>query len=66
MDTKKRSLSKTLTWYASHLTLATSVAYLVTGSWKIAATLASLELVWEAGLFYAHERAWARFGKKVK
>lgn len=66
METKKRSLIKTLTWYISHLTIATTVAYLITGSWKIAATLASLELVWEAGLFYTHERAWAKLGKKVK
>lgn len=66
METKKRSLSKTITWYLCHITLATSVAYLITGSWKIAATLASLELVWEAGLFYAHERAWAKLGKRVK
>ena len=66
METKKRSLLKTTTWYTCHLTLATTVAYLITGSWKIAATLASLELVWEAGLFYSHERMWANFGKKVK
>ena len=66
METKKRSLAKTLTWYLSHLTVATTVAFFVTGSVKLAATIASLEIVWEAGLFFAHERAWAKFGKKVK
>jgi uncharacterized membrane protein len=66
METNKRSLFKTVTWYTCHLTLATTVAYIITGSLKIAATLASLELVWEAALFYSHERAWAKWGKRVK
>lgn len=66
MESNKRSLFKTMTWYVSHLLVATSVAFLITGSVKIAATIASLEIIWEAALFYAHERAWAKFGKKVK
>jgi uncharacterized membrane protein len=66
MDTNKKSLSKTFTWYLAHLTVATSVAFFITGSVKMAATIASVEIIWEAGLFYAHERAWARLGKKVK
>jgi uncharacterized membrane protein len=66
METKKKSLAKTLTWYAAHLTVATSVALAVTHSLRIAAILASAEIAWEAILFYSHERAWAKWGKSLK
>jgi uncharacterized membrane protein len=66
MDTTKKSFFKTMTWYASHLVMATSVAFIITGSAKMAATIASLEIVWESALFFTHERAWAKFGHKVQ
>jgi len=66
MDTKKKSLAKTMTWYVAHLFVATSVALLVTHSIKVAAILASAEIVWEALLFYSHERAWAKWGKRLR
>jgi uncharacterized membrane protein len=42
------------------------VALLVTGSVKLAAILASAELVWESFAYFAHERLWAKIGQKVK
>ena len=66
MDSKKRSLYKSVTWHLLHVTMVSTVALVVTGSVKIAAILASLEMLWETVAFYAHERAWAKFGKKVK
>jgi uncharacterized membrane protein len=66
MESNKRSLFKTATWYIAHIIMATSVAFLITHNLKIAATIASAEIIWEAGLFFAHERAWAKFGHKVK
>lgn len=66
MDTAKKSLFKTITWYASHIIMATSVAFIITKDFKVAATIASAEIVWESFLFFAHERAWAKFGKRVK
>jgi uncharacterized membrane protein len=65
-DTNKKSLAKTMTWYVAHLTVATSVAFVVTHSVRIAAILASAEIAWEAILFYSHERAWATWGKRLK
>ena len=65
-DTSKKSLFKTMTWYVSHIIVATSVAFIVTHSLRIAATLASAEIAWEAFLFYGHERAWAKWGKHLK
>jgi len=66
MESSKRSLFKTLTWYASHIVMATSVAFVITKSFRIAATIASAEIIWEAALFFGHERAWAKWGKKIK
>ena len=42
------------------------IAFIITGSVSVAALLASAELVWESFAFYLHERAWAKFGSKVK
>jgi len=66
MESSKRSLYKTFTWYGSHIIMATLVAFIITHNFRIAATIASAEIIWEAGLFYAHERSWARWGKRVK
>jgi uncharacterized membrane protein len=66
MESNKKSLLKTITWYIAHLTVAGSVALAVTHSLKTSAILASAEIVWESFLFYGHERAWAKFGNKIK
>ncbi len=66
MNTNKKILLKTFTWYIAHLTVATSIAFFITNSVKIAATIASAEIIWEAILFYAHEKAWNKLGKKIK
>jgi uncharacterized membrane protein len=66
METKKKSLFKTVTWYSAHLIVAGSVALIVTHSIRMSAILASAEIVWESFLFYGHERVWAKFGHKVK
>ena len=41
MESNKRSLFKTATWYVSHLTVAGTVAFVVTKDIRIAAILAS-------------------------
>lgn len=66
MDTNKKSIYKTVSWHLLHIVMVASVAYIVTGSVKIAALLASLEMLWESFAYYLHERAWAKFGKKIK
>jgi len=42
------------------------VAFIVIGSIKLAAILASAELIWESFAYFAHERIWAKFGSKIK
>jgi len=66
MESNKRSLLKTASWYVAHITVAMTVALLITHDLRISAILASAEIIWEAGLFYAHERAWAKLGTRVQ
>lgn len=66
MESHKRSFYKTISWHLLHITIVSIIAFVVTGSVKLAAILASAELLWESGAFYLHERAWAKFGKKVR
>lgn len=65
-DTRKKSLAKTISWQIVHMTFVAGSIYILTGEWEIAGIAALLELVWESVAFYFHERAWARWGKKVK
>lgn len=65
-DSKKKSLKKTISWQIVHMTLVAGTIYVLTGEWEIAGIAALAELVWESAAFYAHERAWAKWGSKVK
>jgi uncharacterized membrane protein len=64
MDTKKRSLLKTISWHIVHLLVAGTVALIITHRFDFAAMIASAELLWESVLFYTHERAWSKVPKK--
>lgn len=66
MDSVKKSVKKALSWHLLHMLSVATIGFIVTGSLKLAAILASSEFVWESFMFFAHERAWAKFGKKVK
>lgn len=63
MDSKKRSLYKSISWHVLHMLSVATVALVVTGSVKIAAILASAELAWETVMYYLHERAWSKVEK---
>jgi len=66
MESTKRSLYKTISWHLLHMFMVALVAFIVTGSVKVAAILASAELVWESFAYFLHERAWNKFGEKIK
>lgn len=66
MESNRRSLYKTITWQIVHMTLVAGTIFLLTGEWEIAGIAAFAEFVWESGAYYLHERAWAKYGKKVK
>jgi len=52
-------LLKTLTYLTIHLAVGFTVAYLLTGSVKIAGGIALIEPCINAVAFFFHERAWA-------
>ena len=60
METKRKSLIKTVTWRVI-ATLATfSISWWITGSLVLGAGIATLEFWVKLVLYYGHERLWAR------
>jgi uncharacterized membrane protein len=41
-----------------------TITYLLTGSWELGVTIAILQTLGEALLYYFHERIWARIRPK--
>lgn len=55
-----RSALKTLTYSLMHFTVAISVAYALTGSWKAALAIGMIEPLVQTAAYTLHERAWER------
>lgn len=53
-------LAKMLTWRVTATVTTVLVTYLVTGDLLVGATVGGIEATAKMGLYYAHERAWAR------
>lgn len=72
MESKKRSLLKALTWPAVHILFVGTMVYffekLITGEahWEYAGAFALIYTSCEMLGFFLHERAWVKFGKRVK
>jgi len=60
VDTHRRTLKKTASYYLLHITVAAGVAYSVTGDLLMALTLSLLEPTVQAVAFFFHEKAWER------
>mgnify|MGYP003146992151 CR=1 FL=1 len=58
---KKRHLAKTITWRIIASTDTLLIGWLLTGSWKIGTSIASIEVVTKILLYYFHERAWYKY-----
>lgn len=65
-ESHKRSVLKSISWQVLHMLVVATIAYILTGKIEIAAIISVAELIWESAAFYLHERAWNKFGKKVK
>ena len=66
MDEKKsriRHIAKTITWRLVASITTFSLVYLFTGDINKATWLMTLEVVLKLLLYYAHERAWFKYGK---
>jgi uncharacterized membrane protein len=59
-DSKKRSLSKAVTWYFSDMVMTVIIALIVTRDIKVSLGIGVLQQTWEVGLYYFHERVWSR------
>ena len=64
MRHNKLTLSKTISYYFIHITVAACVAYAVTGNLLASLTLSLLEPTVQAFAFFFHEKAWERRLKK--
>ncbi|QNM95017.1 DUF2061 domain-containing protein [Chitinimonas koreensis] len=53
---------KTLTFAATHFSVAFGVAYLLTGNIGVSSLLALVEPAVNTVAYYFHEKAWLRFG----
>ena len=72
MESKKRSLYKSITWPAVHILFVGTLVYFfekaITGEahWEYAGRFAIIYTACEMFGFFLHERAWNRFGNKVR
>ena len=60
-DGRSKSALKTITWRVLASTDTLIIAWVLTGSFTLAGSIMSVEIVTKMFLYYAHERAWARF-----
>lgn len=72
MESKKKSLIKTLSWETFHLIGVAGIISLVT--WRLTGEIdyeyaslgALVYILWESIGYFFHERVWAKFGKNIK
>lgn len=71
-ESNKRSLLKSFTWPAVHIGFVGTLVYffekIITGEahWEYAGAFAVIYTFCEMIGFYLHERAWNKFGRKIK
>jgi len=59
---KDHSLVKTISWRIIATTDTLLIAWLLTGSFVIGSSIASLEVLTKMVLYYLHEKAWIKYG----
>ena len=63
---RTRMLAKTGSYYLLHISVASVVAYTVTGDWIQALTLSLLEPTVQMVFFYLHEKLWERRAQRLQ
>lgn len=53
-----RRIAKSGTYCVLHITVATAVAYALSGSWQVALGIGLIEPLVQTVVFYMHESAW--------
>lgn len=59
-DRAVRSLAKAVSWRITGTGATFAISYAVSGSFSIAGTIATIQLVANTILYYIHERVWDR------
>lgn len=60
METRTRSIAKSITWRVISIVILVAVSYYVTGDVKETTGITILFQVILATLYYIHERAWSK------
>jgi uncharacterized membrane protein len=59
-ETRVRSIMKALSWRVIATACTWGVAWTVTGSWKVGASIGFIDCFLKLGAYYAHERGWQK------
>ena len=67
METRTRTIAKTLTWRASAFVMTAIIAWVATGRLAVAASIGLTDTVVKLAAYYIHERMWlkVRFGRRT-
>jgi len=68
MESKKRTIMKTLTWGSMGLLVLGSIIYYTTGDWSKVGIITMIYQFFRISMYYAHERFWAytTWGREVQ
>ena len=58
VDTKKRTMAKTITWRITASLTSFLIAWMLTGDVLVGASIGSIEAIAKIFLYYFHERIW--------
>ena len=58
VDTKKRTMAKTITWRITASLTTFLIAWMLTGDILVGASIGSVEAIAKIFLYYFHERIW--------
>ena len=58
-----RQIAKTGSYSAMHLLVAVTVAYVLSGDWRIALGIGIVEPLVQTVAYTVHERVWEKFGR---
>ena len=62
LDTKKRTMAKTITWRITASLTTFLIAWILTGDIFVGASIGSIEAFAKIFLYYFHERIWINIG----
>ena len=62
VETKKRTMAKTITWRITASLTTFLIAWILTGDILVGASIGSIEAIAKIFLYYFHERIWINIG----